>query len=227
MKVLIITGKLASSLVKRESNKSKHEIYVHVVNTPIAAFLTPKRIVEELAIYSKNHVLNDDLKDQVNKIDLDDFDLIMTPGLIRKDVGYIKEKTGIKTCKGPTEAADLSIVLELIEKLDLSSKISADKFIEAEQRERALKFIENFENDHKNSLKLLKKTQNIMVGKVPVGEDFPMRVLAEIANAPLLSDKDLLNRAEYFVKSGADMVDIGMIAGETNNEQIPRMVKLL
>ena len=227
MKVLIITGKLASSLVKRESNKSKHEIYVHVVNTPIAAFLTPKRIVEELAIYSKNHVLNDDLKDQVNKIDLDDFDLIMTPGLIRKDVGYIKEKTGIKTCKGPTEAADLSIVLELIEKLDLSSKISADKFIEAEQRERALKFIENFENDHKNSLKLLKKTQNIMVGKVPVGEDFPMRVLAEIANAPLLSDKDLLNRAEYFVKAGADMVDIGMIAGETNNEQIPRMVKLL
>ena len=70
MKVLIITGKLASPLVKRESKKSKHEIYVHVVNTPIAAFLTPKRIVEELAIYSKNPVLNDDLKNQVNKIDL-------------------------------------------------------------------------------------------------------------------------------------------------------------
>ncbi len=42
MKVLIITANLASKLVKKESNKSNHEIYVHVVNTPIAAFLTPK-----------------------------------------------------------------------------------------------------------------------------------------------------------------------------------------
>ena len=66
-----------------------------------------------------------------------------------------------------------------------------------------------------------------MVGKLPVGEDFPMRVLAEIANAPLLSDKELLKRAEYFVKSGADMVDIGMIAGETTRKTIPSMVKLL
>ena len=54
MKVLIITGKLASPLVKRESTKSKHDICVHVVNTPIAAFLTPNKIVEELEKYDLN-----------------------------------------------------------------------------------------------------------------------------------------------------------------------------
>ena len=48
MKILIITGKLASKLVKKESAKSKQDVHVHVVNTPIAAFLTPKRIVKEL-----------------------------------------------------------------------------------------------------------------------------------------------------------------------------------
>ena len=116
MKVLIITGKLASPLVKRESNKSEHEIHVHVVNTPIAAFLTPKKIVEELQNHGKNHVIKGDLVDQVNKFDLNEYDLILTPGLIRKDVSYIKEKTGIETFKGPTEAADLSIVLELSRK---------------------------------------------------------------------------------------------------------------
>ena len=74
-------------------------------------------------------------------------------------MSYVKEKTGIETFKGPTEAADLSIVLELVEKLELSTKISADKFIEEEQRKRALKFIEDFENDlvtKKGFLKSLK-----------------------------------------------------------------------
>ena len=60
-----------------------------------------------------------------------------------------------------------------------------------------------------------------------MGEDFPMRVLAEIANAPVLTHEKLLKRAEYFVKSGANMVDIGMIAGENMASKIPPMVKLL
>ena len=54
-----------------------------------------------------------------------------------------------------------------------------------------------------------------------------MRVLAEIANAPLLSPENLLKRAEYFVKSGADLVDLGMLAGEDLKSRIPPMVNLL
>jgi len=227
MKVLIITANLASPIVKKETSKSKHKIHVHVVNTPIAAFLTPKRIVEELVKYGRKHELNEGMADHINTFDLDDFDLILTPGLVRKDVAYVKEKTGIETYKGPTDAADLSMVLDLIENLNLSTKISADKFIEEEQRKKALNFIQEFENNQTNIKKLLKKPENILVGNLPVGEDFPMRVLAEIANAPLLSDSELLKRAKYFVESGANMVDLGMIAGENHLERIPKMVKLL
>lgn len=229
MKVLIITGKLASQLVKRESSKSEHEVCVYVVDTPIAAFLTPKRIVEEL---QKNDSLQ--VERSVMKYDSDvcdpsiaSFDLVLTPGLIRKDVSYIKEKTGVDAFKGPKDAADIGVVLEMIEKIDLSPTIPADKLIEDELRKRALKFIDDFEADDKNKKKLLKKPENIMVGDLPVGEDFPMRVLAEIANAPLLGHEELLKRAEYFVKSGADMVDIGMIAGESLEDRIPGMVRLL
>ncbi len=229
MKVLIITGKLASSLVKRESTNSRHDIHVHVVKTPIAAFLTPKKIVEELEKYGVDGFdLGDaDKNDPVETFDMKSYDLILTPGLIRKDVSYIKEKTNIKTYKGPKDAADLAIVLEMLDKIDLSTMIPADKLIEDELRKRALKFIEDFEQNEENKLKLLKKPENILVGKLPVGEDFPMRVLAEIANAPLLSDDELLRRAKYFVRSGADMVDIGMIAGENLEASIPGMVKLL
>ena len=231
MKVLIVTAKLASSLVKIESTKSEHKVHVHVVNTPIAAFLTPKKIVEELKKYDVNQLTHDgsdvEIKDLDEKFDLKSFEIILTPGLIRKDVSYVKQKTGIETYKGPKDAADLAIVLEMIDKLDLSPTVPADKLIEEELRKRAMMFIENFEQDGENKLKLLKKPENILVGKLPVGEDFPMRVLAEIANAPFLTDDELLRRAEYFVRSGADMVDIGMVAGETLDARIPSMVKLL
>ena len=231
MKVLIVTAKLASSLVKMESTKSEHKVHVHVVKTPIAAFLTPKKIVEELKKYDVNQLTHDgsdvEIKDLDEKFDLKSFEIILTPGVIRKDVSYVKQKTGIETYKGPKDAADLAIVLEMIDKLDLSPTVPADKLIEEELRKRAMMFIENFEQDGENKLKLLKKPENILVGKLPVGEDFPMRVLAEIANAPFLTDDELLRRAEYFVRSGADMVDIGMVAGETLDARIPSMVKLL
>ncbi len=231
MNVLIITAKLASNIVQRESAKSNHNIGIYVVNTPIAAFLTPKRIVKELENPDINGVKSEKSsnknEDVRYKFDLKLYDIILTPGLIRKDVSYITDKIGVKTYKGPTDAADLAIVLEMIEELDLSSTIPADKLIEEELRKRASLFIENFEQNKKNRLNLLKKPENILVGNLPVGQDFPMRVLAEIANAPLLTDLELLARARYFVESGADMVDIGMIAGETLDERIPKMVKLL
>jgi len=211
MKVLIVTGNLASSTVKKVSNKSNQEVHVHTINTPIAAFLTPNKILEEIK----------------NLPHLDSMDMIITPGLIRKDVGEIESETGIPTYKGSTSAADLNIVLDMAEELKLSSKTPADKLIEEELQKRALQFIEDFENNDKNIEKLLKKTENILVGNLPVGEDFPMRVLAEIANAPLLSKEELIKRAKYFIDSGAHMIDLGMIAGETRADEIPEMVKTL
>jgi len=213
MKVLIVTGKLASSTVKKVSKKSKHDIYVYTIDIPIAAFLTPKKISEEIR----------DLKSP----DITSFDLIITPGLIRKDVNEIEIETGIPTYKGSTSAADLDIVLDMAQELELSSKKPADRLIEEELQKRALKFIEDFEEDEKTVKKLLKKPENILVGNLPVGEDFPMRVLAEIANAPLLSKEELIKRGRYFAENGAQMIDIGMIAGETRADKIPEMVKTL
>lgn len=213
MKILIITAKLASQLVKKVTAQSEHEIHVLTVNTPIAAFLTPRRIVAEL--------------EKTLPTEIESLDMIITPGLVRKDVSYVEEITGIPTYKGSTDAADLGVVLEMLDKVDLSSKKPADKLIEDELRKRALKYIQDFEEDSPTIKKLLKKPENILVGKLPVGEDFPMRVLAEIANAPLLSPKELLKRAQYFVKSGADLVDLGMLAGENHKDKIPAMVNLL
>ena len=213
MKILIITGDLAYPLIKNVVKDSKEDIIVHVADTQVAAFLTPNQIIKEVKTNFSNQ--------------LDDIDMILVPGLIKKGTRQITKELGIPTFKGSTDGADLLMVINLLEKISLSEDKPADKLIEEEKRKEAFKFIENFENDEKNIEKLLKKPNNILIRNLPVGEDFPMRVLSEIANAPFLSKQDLINKCQYFVDSGADMIDIGMAAGEDFSDKIPELINTL
>ena len=214
MKILIITGELAYPSVKEVVSNSKEEIIVHIVgNTQVAAFLTPRLIIKEVKKC---------FSDQ-----LDEIDMILVPGLIKKGTTEITKELGIPTFKGSTDCADLAMVLNLIGNVELSEEKPADKLIEEEKRKEAFRFIEEFENDTENINKLIEKPNNIMIKNLPVGEDFPMRVLAEIANAPFLSKEALINKCQYFVDSGADMIDIGMAAGEDFSHQIPDLINTL
>ena len=213
MKILIITGDLAYPLIKNVVKDSKEDIIVHVADTQVAAFLTPNQIIKEVKTNFSNQ--------------LDDIDMILVPGLIKKGTRQITKELGIPTFKGSTDGADLLMVINLLEKISLSEDKPADKLIEEEKRKEAFKFIDNFENDKKNIEKLLKKPNNILIRNLPVGEDFPMRVLSEIANAPFLSKQELINKCQYFVDSGADMIDIGMAAGEDFSDKIPELINTL
>ncbi len=213
MKVLIITGNLAYPLIKSVVADSKEDIVVHIADTQVAAFLTPRMIINEVKTYFKD--------------DLDNIDLILVPGLIKKGTREITKELGIPTFKGSTDGADLAMVLNLINNINLSEDKPADKLIEEEKRKEAFKFIDDFENDDEKINELLKKPDNMLIGKLPVGRDFPMRVLAEIANAPFLSKEALINKCQYFVDSGADMIDIGMAAGEDFSDKVPDLINTL
>ncbi len=211
MKVLIITGDLAYPLIKSVVEDSSEDVIVHIADTQVAAFLTPRMIINEVKTY---------FADQ-----MDDIDLILVPGLIKKGTKEITKELGIPTFKGSTDGADLAMVLNLLENIQLSEDKPADKLIEEEKRKEAFKIIEDFENDKENIERLLQKPNNIRIGNLPVGEDFPMRVLAEIANAPFLSKEALINKCQYFVDCGADMIDIGMAAGEDFSDKVPELIE--
>ncbi|MGL4669697.1 MAG: dihydropteroate synthase-like protein [Methanobacteriaceae archaeon] len=228
MKVLVVTGILASPIIENsiaewrnskknasvEEVKEELEIVIHVTNSQIAAFLTPNKIIKELK-----------LKIDSNSLELNDDDIILVPGLIRKSTKDIVDALGIKCFKGPTNGADLSIVLELIGKIELSQEKAADQLIEEEKRKKAFETIAKFESDLELREKLLKKPNNILVKNLAVGEDFPIRVLAEIANAPVLPKEELIRKARYFAENGADMIDIGMVAGENFSDKIPEIIE--
>ena len=214
MKVLIITGNLAYPLIKNVVANANVEVIIHIAdNTQVAAFLTPRIIIDEI----KTHFANQ----------LEEIDMILVPGLIKKGTREITKELGIPNFKGSTDGADLSMVLNLIDQIELSEDKPADKLIEEEKRKEALKFINDLVNDEETIKNLLKKPNNIMIGNLPVGEDFPMRVLSEIANAPFLSKEALIHKCQYFVDSGADMIDIGMAAGEDFSDKVPELIDTL
>ncbi|BBL61813.1 dihydropteroate synthase [Methanobrevibacter arboriphilus] len=215
MTILIVTGNLAYSSVEKVASESDREVIVHLADSQIAAFLTPRMIIKEL----KNNY-----EEELNNGSID---LIITPGLMRKSTDEISESLNIPTFKGPTDGADIGMVLDLIDDLKLSTSKPADKLIEEEKRKKAIKLINEFESDIQNRKKLLEKPNNILVGNLTVGEDFPMRILAEIANAPILTKEELIRKCEYFLINGADMIDIGMVAGEDFSDKIPDMITTL
>ncbi|MEM2099185.1 MAG: dihydropteroate synthase-like protein [Candidatus Bathyarchaeia archaeon] len=195
MKVLLVTGLLAEESVKFFAKNSNVETEVLVLKVPVAALLTPAYIADSLKEKGKL-----------------DFDLILVPGLIRGDAAIIADATGIPTFKGPKYAADLPTVLDMIEQTQLSTVVPACDILCEKLQQKAL---QELAEDEKNSDALLRKRWNILIGNLPIGRDFPMRVLAEIVDAPLLSTDEIQRLAKRYVQAGADMIDVGMIAGES------------
>ena len=84
MKVLIITGNLAYPLIKNVVANANVEVIIHIAdNTQVAAFLTPRIIIDEI----KTHFANQ----------LEEIDMILVPGLIKKGTREITKELGIPT----------------------------------------------------------------------------------------------------------------------------------
>ena len=175
----------------------------------VAAFITPERAAEALGDLSRS-----------------DYDMILLPGIVRGDVTPVEEATGIPTFKGPTNADDLPLVLELLGEIELSKTESASGLIQELRTTRALSELEEAENAWRETLEA---EGGMTIGgggrEVPIGEPFPMRVIAEIVNAPTLQLESVRSRARYYEAEGADIIDIGMLAGKSNPRAVGGLVE--
>jgi dihydropteroate synthase-like protein len=77
----------------------------------------------------------------------------------------------------------------------------------------------------KNWKKLLQNPGNMAIRELAFGKDFPMRVMAEIVDAPLISYDKIQRLAKSYVDSGAAIIDVGMIAGESRPDYAKRAVE--
>ena len=205
LKVLLITGTLAEDTVKRYAKESSVSTKTMVLKVPVAALLTPETIAKSL-----------------RSIDVKDFDMILVPGLIRGDANVISKTFGVLAFKGPKYAADLPTVLDSLAEVKLSTVVPACDLLKEKLQKKALQEIEKAEQ---NRDELLKKPGSMLIGDLAVCKDFPMRVLAEIVDAPLMDKEAIQNLAKRFVAAGANIIDVGMVAGESRPKDARRIVQ--
>jgi dihydropteroate synthase-like protein len=207
LKVLIITGRLAEEDVKKHVEDSPVDVEVLALPISVAALLSPTRIIHELQSRS-----------------LPGVQLILVPGLVRGDVSMVGKAIGIPAVKGPKYSADLPRVLGVLNHVKLSSLRAADEVVAKYHRQRVSGDLEVSRDRRRH---LLRRPGNLLIRDVAVGKDFPLRVMAEILDVPRLSDDEILAKAEYYVASGADILDIGMMAGASHPEDAARAVKVV
>ena len=205
MKTLLITGTLSENTVKEYACQSQTPTEVVVLNTPVAALLSPQKILAAL-----------------QNISLKDVEMILVPGQILGDTQLIAEALKIPTFKGPRYAADLQVVLDCLGEVELSTVVPACDLMRKKLQEKALEELKKVETNREI---LLKKPSSLSVGNVALGKEFPMRVLAEIVDAPLLETSEIQRLARQFVRSGADMLDVGMVAGRSLPLEAKRAVE--
>jgi dihydropteroate synthase-like protein len=211
VKILVVTGRLAEESVKRYASEACEEVDVIALPISVAAFITPEYAAEALS-----------------SLQVRGYDLILMPGAVQGDVSLIESATGVQTFKGPIHAADIPLIISLLGEVELSKTTPASELVREILKRRVLTEVEEVD---RNWREVLKKHGGLIVGgegyEVPIGNAFPMRVIAEIVNAPMLDIDTVKKRAIYYEAEGADIIDIGMLAGRPVPEKVPALVEVV
>ncbi|MCJ7573465.1 dihydropteroate synthase-like protein [Candidatus Bathyarchaeota archaeon] len=209
MRVLAVTGLLAEDIVKRSASETGKEIDVVSLPVTVAAFITPE--------YAAN---------LLKRLDLRNYDMILMPGSVQGDVSSVEEATGIPTFKGTIHAADLAICF--MEGLSLSKITPASELARDVIRMKAEAEIEealaNWRVAYARRGGLVIGSSD---GAVPVGQGFPMPVIAEIVNTPQRKLDEIARLAKYYEAEGAQIIDMGMIAGKPAPDKIAKIIDVL
>jgi len=179
MRILLPTGSVTAATVRLAADacRGRYEIDV-VVTGEIASFLTPVQ-------------LQGLIKDGR-------YDMVIVSGMCTASFEQVEQKTGVPVYRGPRHAADLGIVLSILETLELSRSVPADDFLAARRREEAERTLAQHEEA---------ASWECMICGMKVGGSSRIKVLAEIMDAH--RREDLRGEVERFFTSGADIVDLG------------------
>jgi dihydropteroate synthase-like protein len=112
--------------------------------------------------------------------------------------------------------------LDSIGQVEFSTLTPADDLLREKIHKKALEELENVERKRK---RLLKRPGNMRIHDLAIGRDFPMRVMAEIVDAPLMDKQEISRLAKHYVELGADIIDLGMVAGESRSRDAGDLVK--
>ncbi len=150
----------------------------------------------------------------LENLDLSSYDLVLVPGLTAgNDWKRLEEEKGVKIRLGPIHAYDLKFVLRVIDEVELSHEVPACKLIESVKAEEVVREVDEIEDCV------------FEVNGLKIGGNTRMKVVAEIVDATRLENEALVEKIEYYLEEGADIIDLG-IPLEFDSEDVRRVVKV-
>jgi dihydropteroate synthase-like protein len=175
MRILLPTGSATREMVKCAAAGFDADV---VVTGDIASFLTP-------------HTLHQLIRKGT-------YDLVIVSGMCTASFEQVERETGVPVYRGPRHAADLALILPLLDSITLSRTIPADDFLAARKADDACKRIGELEQ---------RAGFDFVIRDVKIGGKSRIKVLAEVMDAPRC--ENIRGVVEHFFTLGADIVDLG------------------
>ncbi|MFA6224594.1 MAG: dihydropteroate synthase-like protein [Methanoregula sp.] len=175
MHILLPTGPATEDMVRKAVAGFDANV---VVTGEIASFLTPHKL----------HTL----------IQRGNYDLVIVSGMCTASFDQVERETGVPVYRGPRHAADLALILPLLDTITLSRTVPADEFLTAKKAGDAIYRVDQREEE---------ASADFVIRGVKIGGGSRMKVLAEIMDAHRCDD--LHEKVERFFFAGADIVDLG------------------
>ncbi|PKL55461.1 MAG: dihydropteroate synthase, partial [Methanomicrobiales archaeon HGW-Methanomicrobiales-6] len=179
MHILLPTGSATAGIVKAAAERfgGRYEIDVAITGE-IASFLTPGELRRLLAGGG--------------------YDMAIVSGMCTASFAAVEREVGVPVYRGPRHAADLPLVLSVLDRVRLSKTVPADEFLAETRREEACRQV---------ALREEEAEADFIIHSTKIGGGSRMKVLAEIMDAH--KRDDLLADVRRFFADGADIVDLG------------------
>lgn len=129
------------------------------------------------------------------------YELILISGLASGNFLGLEKELNTPIRLGPKHAVDLDFVLSSADNMIFSIKIPACELLSEKRRSSAYEKITEIEE---------RSISPLTLNGVKLGGNSRMKVMAEIVDAGHLSRRELAKKISYFVKRGADIIDLGI-----------------
>ncbi len=206
LKILILTGKLAShialSIASKISSDMGIKVDVGILNIPVAALITTRDVLEYLSQRAS---------------EVKGYDIIIAPGLMLGDLDIVNRALGVRCYKGSRYIGDLPIVIdEVIKKgAQLSTSKPADSVLDTLRKRDYNKILEELEESSR-------KTFSIGSLSIPLDPP-PFRIFAEVnIDHPI---EATIKNARRLIESGADLLVIGTHADSDDPDSVRRVFR--
>jgi dihydropteroate synthase-like protein len=221
LRILLLTGEKSYDEIKQvatKTNQQKHlRLQCDVIKAPVdvSAFMQTKHVISLCAHLSS-----------------EDYDIILVPGFTTWDTSELLDKVSIPVYKGTRFSGDLFDLLVHIREVQLPTKKAADYLLRHRSQQKIEKHIKMITEIYYKKGQT-KTDIRILRFAFPSGEQiltggkFPPLLISEIVDIPKLSETELMNKIDYFIASGANVIDLGMIFGESHPNLIRKIIPFI